>query len=415
MDNHLNNTGSARLLANLRRNGSAGASPSRMKNSPYRVKNWISGGDNPKMVRLWFAISLAVCICCFARSANAQDLRRPVQSGELAESWQSLRSELRAAIAPLAEPKYEIRLLARGEVDGSPERLSISELPERIVLILGGLQGDAQACEQFAMSLERTMAFPANTRCAVFDYPNDGSIQESGRVLKRLLQEFHLGSPNTKVSIVGHSMGGLVARYALEFPSEPDRFAACEMVDHLTMLCPPNHGSVLAQYADALEFADALSKMKNGSDSLISVINALVDDGLGEACDELVPGSEFLRTLNSMERVPGVRYSIIAGTRGPISPLLRLAGSIAVSQGRSESQTRGLEKIEKGLRRVEELISSDELTLGLGDGAVSLGSARLPGVTEFMKAPIHHAEWADVEKPQVQELIRKVASLLDRS
>ncbi|MCY2985057.1 MAG: alpha/beta hydrolase [Planctomycetota bacterium] len=367
------------------------------------------------MVRLGFAICISVCICCFVRTANAQDLRRRVQQEELAGSWQSLRSELRAAIAPLAEPKYEIRFLARGKLVGSPERLSISELPERIVLILGGLQGDAQACEQFAKSLERTLAYPANTRCAVFEYPNDGSIQESGRALMQLLQEFHRGSPKTKVSIVGHSMGSLVARYALESPAEPDRFAVCEMVDHLTMLCPPNHGSVLAQYADALEFADALSKIKNGSDSLISVIHALVDDGLGEACDELVPGSKFLQTLNSFDRVPGVRYSIIAGTRGPISPLLRIAGSIAISQGLSESQTRGLEKIEIGLRRVEELISSDELTLGRGDGAVSLGSARLPGVTEFMKAPIHHAEWADVEKPQVQELIRKVASLLSRT
>ena len=367
------------------------------------------------MIRLGFAICLAFCIGCLAGPASAQELRGRVLPGELAESWQSLRKELRAVIAPLAEPNYEIRLLARGKTDGSSERLSIRELPERIVLILGGLQGDAQACEQFAVSLERTLAFPANTRCAVFEYPNDGSIQESGCVLKQLLQEFHRGSPKTTVSIVGHSMGSLVARYALESPSEPDRFAVCEMVDHLTMLCPPNHGSVLAQYADALEFADALSKMKNGSDSLISVVNELVDDGLGEACDELVPGSEFLRTLNSFDRVPGVRYTIIAGTRGPISPLLRLAGSIAVSQGLNESQTRGLEKIERGLRRVEELISSDELTLGRGDGAVSLSSARLPGVTEFMKASIHHAEWADVEKPQVQELIRKVASLLTRS
>ena len=362
---------------------------------------------------------LAICFFVFLCSApylsQAQELRPHSQVSELVESWQSFREQFRVAIAPFRNPEFEIRLLARGKDKGQMEQLSITKLPERIVLIVGGLQGDQESCEQFAMSLERVLQYPANTRLAVFDYPNDGSIQESGEVLKQLLREMHRGSPHSKVSIVAHSMGGLVARYALENRVEPNEMAVSSIVDQLTMVCPPNHGSVLAQYADALEFADAVSKLRKRTQSFVTVLNSLIDDGLGEACDELVPGSEFLCKLNRLDRAKGVRYTIIAGTQGPISPLMRLAGSVLINEGRNSPRLQELPKMDEALRRANELMTSEELTAGLGDGAVSLGSARLPGVAEFIKIPIQHAEWCDLDKPQVQELLRLVASILCRA
>ena len=366
-------------------------------------------------IRIWIAICLFVFIGSGPNRSQAQQIRPNLQVSELVECWQSFREQFRVAIAPFRNPEFEIRLLARGESKGHMEKLSITELPERIVLIVGGLQGDRDSCEQFAMSLERILHYPDNTRLAVFDYPNDGSIQESGDVLKQLLQEIHRGSPKTRVSIVAHSMGGLVARCALEIPVKSNDIAVSSIVDHLTMVCPPNHGSVLAQYADALEFADAVSRLRKRTQSFATVLNSLIDDGLGEACDELVPGSDFLCKLNSLDRAKGVRYTIIAGTQGPISPLMRLAGTVLINESRSSHRVQESPKIDETLRRANELMTSDELTQGLGDGAVSLGSARLPGVTEFFKLPIHHAEWSDVEKPQVQELLRLVASILSRA
>jgi hypothetical protein len=330
------------------------------------------------------------------------------------ESWQSLKKDLREVIAPFRQPEFEIRLLARNSRSGELEKLSIADLPSRVLLVIGGLQTSKDACQSFANALENQLDFPADSRVAVFEYPNDGSILESGRVLKQLLRELHRGSPKTNVSIIAHSMGGLVARYALESPCELDQVPVQSIVDRFTMICPPNHGSILAQYAEALEIADALSKMNNGQESLLSVINALIDDGLGEACEELVPDSTLLRELNGYARVANVRYTIIAGTGGPISPLVRLASSIVLAEGRSKKEIRELPALEETLRRAEQLLGSDELTLGLGDGAVSVRSARLAGVDQFIKLPFHHAEWSDVAKPQVQDLVRAVALSLSR-
>jgi predicted alpha/beta hydrolase family esterase len=366
-------------------------------------------------VRIGLAICFFVFLCSAPSLSQAQQLRPNSQVSELVESWQSIREQFRIAIAPFRNPEFEIRMLARGKDQGPLERLSITKLPERIILIVGGLQGDRESCEQFAMSLERILQYPDSTRLAVFDYPNDGSIQESGDVLKELLREMHRGSPNSRVSIVAHSMGGLVVRWAIETAVKPNEIAVSSIVDHLMMVCPPNHGSVLAQYADALEFADAVSKMRKRTQSFVTVLNSLIDDGLGEACDELIPGSEFLCKLNRLDRAKGVQYTIIAGTQGPIPPLMRLAGSVLINEGRTRPRLQELPEIDETLRRANELIASDELALGLGDGAVSLGSAQLPGVAEFFKLPIHHAEWSEVDKPQVQAMLQLIASILCRA
>jgi hypothetical protein len=57
---------------------------------------------------------------------------------------------------------------------------------------------------------------------------------------------------------------------------------------------------------------------------------------------------------------------------------------------------------------------SDELTFGLGDSAVSVRSARLEGVSDFRRIPIVHTEWANVDQPDIRDMVAKVASLVQR-
>jgi len=178
------------------------------------------------------------------------------------------------------------------------------------------------------------------------------------------------------------------------------------------MICPPNHGSVLAQYADALEFPDALSKLQGGLLSFNQAIESLVNDGLGEACEELVPTSSFLKELNSRPRADGVRYSIISGTGGPITPLIRFATSVALKETRERTRVNQLPNASDVINRANELLLSHEFAQGLGDGAVSLQSATLPGVREFYTVPMNHGEWAQTDKPQVQQLVQRTAELL---
>jgi predicted alpha/beta hydrolase family esterase len=347
------------------------------------------------------------------------------QLGPLEEKWQSMREQLRNAIAPLSQPQYELRLLARqprsepaannSAESGKYEQFDLSKLPKRVVLVVSGLQSNGDSAESFAKALELAMEFPPDTRMGVFDYPNDGSIRESGEVLRQLLQKIQESSPHTKVTIVSHSMGGLVSRWAIESPNKESREPkVVSNVDQLVLICPPNQGSVLARYADALEISDAMAKLQRGKESFPSIVFSLIDDGLGEACDELVPQSDFLKELNGLNRAAHVHYSIIAGTRGPISPIVRTLGMIAIREGRNRAQANGRKVSEQALKRVDELLSSEELASGLGDGAVSLKSAQLQGVTEFTKFPIHHAEWANLSEPIIQELLMVVAEKITK-
>ena len=357
-----------------------------------------------------------------ARSASAQNRGFPSRAAEptlaigtLLSHWQAIQDDLRTTVGAKRRPEFEFRMFARGVPGGgNVEKFSTNQLPPRIVLVMGGLQGSLASAECVAIALSEALQDPTDTRMAVFGYPNDGSICESAAVLREMLTDLHSQSPTTKVSIVAHSMGGLVARHAIE-PTAPEISCQLPCVDQLVMLCPPNHGSVLAKYADALEFPDALSKLQGGSFSFTRVIESLVNDGLGEACEELVPNSPFLRELNSRRRAEGVRYSIIAGTGGPVTPLIRFGSSFAINETRDRTRVNRLPNAKDALDRADELLLSDEFAQGLGDGAVSLQSARLPGVREFITMPINHCEWAQTEKKQVQEVIQRTAKLLCRN
>jgi len=334
--------------------------------------------------------------------------------GRLLDQWQAIQNDLRSTVGKNRRPEFEFRVLARIDNQNgaqTKEQFKADQMPTRIILVMGGLQSAARSAEQFAIALSKSLHHPADTRMAVFGYPNDGSICESGSVLCDLLNELHAKSPATKVSIVAHSMGGLVARFAIE-PVPPRSTCEVPCVDQLLMICPPNHGSVLAQYADALELPDALGKLQMGSQTFTEVIGSLVNDGLGEACEELVPSSEFLRNLNLRPRASGVRYNIIAGTGGPVTPLIRLAGSIAIRETHDRTRINTLPNAKEWLKRADELLLSDEFAQGMGDGAVSINSARLTGVSEFLTVPIQHGEWAQVDNAPVQQLIQGVTKLL---
>ena len=142
------------------------------------------------------------------------------------------------------------------------------------------------------------------------------------------------------------------------------------------------------------------------------MLESLVNDGLGEACEELVPASPFLLELNSRPRAVGVRYSIIAGTGGPITPLVRFASSVALKGTRERTRINQLPNAKDALNRADELLLSDEFAQGLGDGAVSLQSATLAGVSEFVSIPMIHGDWAQTDKLQVQLLVQETAKLL---
>lgn len=96
-------------------------------------------------------------------------------------------------------------------------------------------------------------------------------------------------------------MGGLVARACLEEPAlDPGN------VVRLIMIAPPSQGTLVARAAVATDVWEHWLGRKTGGpwarwhDSVV--------DGLGEAANDMIPGSPFLRQLNAKPRNASVAF-----------------------------------------------------------------------------------------------------------
>lgn len=238
--------------------------------------------------------------------------------------------------------------------------------------------------------------------CATFAYPNDWEISESAARLSQRLKEIAAEHPGQRLAIVTHSMGGLVARACLENAElDPGN------VDRLVMIAPPTHGTMLAHIAVATDVWEHWLGRADGGpwdrcrDSVI--------DGLGEAADDMVPGSPFLTDLNARPRNPAVRYSIFLGT------------SAAVTDGEVKWMRTALQETGgrcPGFRdctgRVDNLLADmEELIEGKGDGVVALKRGRLNGVDDIVILPFGHLNCTgpidcDATRQVQQELIARL-------
>jgi triacylglycerol esterase/lipase EstA (alpha/beta hydrolase family) len=102
-----------------------------------------------------------------------------------------------------------------------------------------------------------------------------GPIEESAAQLSDFVDEVLAATGASKVSMVGHSQGGMMPRYYIKF------LGGAEKVDDLVGLAPSNHGTSQPM---------------------------LLFPGLDywcPACLQQQSGSEFLRTLNEGDETPG--------------------------------------------------------------------------------------------------------------
>ncbi len=195
-------------------------------------------------------------------------------------------------------------------------------------------------------------------------YPNDQQIVDSAwfffEQLKRLKA---LGI--SQITIISHSMGGLVSRELLTSPridySGQARIGQVPQVVRLIMVAPPNHGSELARFH---LFGEIREQFVNMMENRGHILRGFLD-GAGEAKIDLLPESKFLRTLNSRPNPAGIRMLIIAGV---ISPW----GEEDISRYFNSIQENGqADSLESFLYSVSD---------GLGDGLVTVESTRLDGV-----------------------------------
>ncbi|MEM8736178.1 MAG: hypothetical protein AAGG44_18250 [Planctomycetota bacterium] len=241
-----------------------------------------------------------------------------------------------------------------------------SSAPRRVVVVMAGFHSVDSTAADVAKELHKRTNLPM----CVFAYPNDGPVIESAAMLVDKLTVLHRAYPTSPITLVTHSMGGLVSRAALELPSgnssSRSDVTSRTGVDQLIQICPPNHGSALAEYGPLLEGAEQayrlVSRRSGKSDRIL--FQAIVD-GFNEASRDLQPGSDLLTQLNQAERNSHVHYTILAGTDGPLrAPMMNLVGNIWASVAESIDEPAEVN------RRVTDILRCSELQKGKGDGVV---------------------------------------------
>ncbi len=206
-----------------------------------------------------------------------------------------------------------------------------------------------------------------------YRYPNDQGIDRSAD----WLAEYWPTLPRTPPAvIIGHSMGGLVARDFVSrwrHPVGSPPLVEGAAVAGVILLGTPNGGSEWARLRVWLELRDHLASPSARPLDLAAGLR----DGLGEAKIDLRPDSDFLRALNARPWPVAVPIFIVAGR------LANLVGE-QVAHLKSAIVAAGAEDLAPHVDHWDTAAGD-----ALGDGLVSLASARLAGIEPLVLEASH--------------------------
>jgi triacylglycerol esterase/lipase EstA (alpha/beta hydrolase family) len=120
-----------------------------------------------------------------------------------------------------------------------------------------------------------------------------GDIAASAAQLATYVNTVLAATGASKADLVGHSQGGMMPRYYLNF------LGGASEVNDLVALAPSNYGTTL----------DGITELA----SLLGVSSAINGtlSSVCEACVQQEQGSAFLARLNATPTVPGVHYTVI--------------------------------------------------------------------------------------------------------
>lgn len=180
-----------------------------------------------------------------------------------------------------------------------------------ILLLVHGIIGDTEgmAAGVRACGLDRKFDL-----VLTYDYENLSTpIAETAQKLKAQLAAAGLREGDGKrLTLLVHSMGGLVSRWFVE------REGGNKVVDHLVMCGTPNSGSPFGKIDDARKILNVLTGLSmNYVPALIPFSSAVLllvnrSKKLTPCLEQMNPASDFIQTLNKSED-PGIPYTILAG------------------------------------------------------------------------------------------------------
>jgi triacylglycerol lipase len=150
------------------------------------------------------------------------------------------------------------------------------------VVVVAGLSGPAVGYEPLASRLRAD-----GYRVFIYQLPGlgFGDIRDSARAFRDYLAQLRSGNGFSKVDLVAHSEGGLVARYYLKF------LGGTADVGRYVSLGTPQYGTYVANILQFLGLGDC-----------VGII----------ACQQMTINSSFLNDLNDGDDTPGaVRYTTV--------------------------------------------------------------------------------------------------------
>ena len=292
------------------------------------------------------------------------------------EEEKSLRMRLRKAIVDIfpnqaAEVYATFGLRLYGK---KPLSQTIKKSGKADVVLIHGLDDPGKIWMNLAPEL-----VSQGHRVWVMSYPNDQPVSESARFFASELVDLRTKSI-TPITIVSHSMGGLVSRQMLTDPDtdyiNQANSGQVPVVNSLVMVGTPNKGSELARLRGFTELRDQIARFSKGDGHWLGGIL----DGVGEAKFDLLPGSRFLETLNARPHPEGVDLLVIAGITTPWSEDEIDSLALSLREQAPENMSPMIDDLKSVLQ---------SMTHGLGDGLVTVDSAQLEGIP-FVTVPGTH-------------------------
>lgn len=222
-------------------------------------------------------------------------------------------------------------------------RLDVTQA-KKIAIFVHGIIGDTTQMPQMVHRIQSYNGDPFHNPfdlVLTFDYENlQTEIQQTAKDFKAKLEAIGLKSGHDKdVTIIAHSMGGLVSRWMIE------KEGGNEIINRLIQVGTPNFGS---PWSDVYQLSTALlTQAVNGAAFLQPYILMLHVMGrfagqLFKTLEQMDPDdSKFLKQLNDGTD-PGIPYTIVAGNTRLI-PVPE-----AIAQAHASMMRRVLERFRKG-------------------------------------------------------------------
>ena len=275
------------------------------------------------------------------------------------------------------------------------------EKAEHVVLLIHGFNSNTSQMSSLAKRIEKELTQKeSSVDVACFDYASHDGIPVAAASLEKSLQTLIDKNPNCTISLVTHSMGGVVARVMIE----KEGFAL-DQIKRLVMVAPPNHGTQLAGLPSGNASFDALLArvdrigIRQALQNFVSIANVAIDD--------LKPDSKCLKDLNEGDRNKNINYSIILGDHGVLSALeIDMQKRFA-----KQLSDAGLDGAENDFNALLNNLPPEFIS-GKGDGVVSVESGKLSGVKDTVVMSFKHSELLkDDAKNQgkiIQQILRRL-------